>query len=566
MTSYTSFDPLKNTGTLSNSNLTVTQNGSSTGAFGLLADAKKSGKYYYEMTWVSVGGSGQAVGFVPQTTTISNANYDHNQASLYSDDHIYTGGTDNGALGPSAIAAGNVIGIAADFDNKKVWMINVTQGGNWNGSGTANPATNTGGYALPTGTVSGDFAWVPFALLVNTSTQITANFGASTFAGTVPSGFTAGWTSVGTSIPRAEYQNQAQDTGSSSSTTITVSTGGTDRVLVLEITTCATSAVTVSSVTDTASLTWALRKRNAVNDGSFVQTLEVWWAEAPSQLTNDTITVNYGTSLTFAVSVMSVVGVGNPSSPWDSNGSLPATASNTGSSSTPSVSGVSTTSASAMLLQFINTRQASNPVTGSAYTVIGPVNAEPSAGGGRAYEALGYQSVSVAQSSITVSGGNSLTPWGIIADALAGPAPSNTWASTETPDTAVIVGYAGYPGVSGDIATTETPDTFAAVGHPAAVGTWSSIEQGDVFSAYLLQPITAHWASTETPDTFAGTGVGYGETLTWHSTETPDVFAAEGVAVQPVNGTFNVTETPDTFRALGPGVIVSSQRPIFFVT
>jgi hypothetical protein len=61
-------------------------------------------------------------------------------------------------------------------------------GGNWNGDPTANPATGTGGYSF--GAAAGQL-FVPFASLAPAS--LTANFGASSFTDTVPSGFTAGW-------------------------------------------------------------------------------------------------------------------------------------------------------------------------------------------------------------------------------------------------------------------------------------------------------------------------------------------------------------------------------------
>lgn len=154
---------------------------------------------------------------------------------------------------------------------------------------------------------------------------------------------------------------------------------------------------------------------------------------------------------------------------------------------------------------------------------------------------------------------------GAMVEQLSG-SPSGDWASTEALDTMSAVGWSVSSGPTGYFTPTELPDTMVAAGFVACAGPWSSIEQPDSFSAYLIQPLRAVWASTEKLDTFAGTGVGYGESIIWNSTEEPDVFAADGIAVQPVIGTFNVSEAPDRFRAFGSGVIRSTSPPSFFVT
>ena len=65
--------------------------------------------------------------------------------------------------------------------------------GNWNTSGTANPATGVGGLDLaPTGFGTA-FDVYPFVYLNTSGNAITANFGGTAFTGTVPSGFTSGW-------------------------------------------------------------------------------------------------------------------------------------------------------------------------------------------------------------------------------------------------------------------------------------------------------------------------------------------------------------------------------------
>jgi hypothetical protein len=76
--------------------------------------------------------------------------------------------------------------VAFDATAKLIWFRRNT--GSWNGSGTADPATATGGVSFSA--LTGPFYAVVTSGKVGTSN--TANFGASTFAQPVPSGFTAG--------------------------------------------------------------------------------------------------------------------------------------------------------------------------------------------------------------------------------------------------------------------------------------------------------------------------------------------------------------------------------------
>ena len=99
----------------------------------------------------------------------------------------------NGALQSGALgvrANGNILGVAVDLDAKLIWY-RVAPSGNWNGSGTANPATGTGGHNI----AALSLPLYPYMGFAGSAVGqvITANFGASTFSGLVPSGFTSGW-------------------------------------------------------------------------------------------------------------------------------------------------------------------------------------------------------------------------------------------------------------------------------------------------------------------------------------------------------------------------------------
>ena len=91
------------------------------------------------------------------------------------------------AVTPAAGVVGNTIGVAYDFTNKAMWV--AINGGNWNNSSSASPATNTGGVSFSSA-AGPYFAAISFTR--NTGdpvAQITANFGATAFAYTAPSGF-----------------------------------------------------------------------------------------------------------------------------------------------------------------------------------------------------------------------------------------------------------------------------------------------------------------------------------------------------------------------------------------
>lgn len=92
------------------------------------------------------------------------------------------------------------IGVALDMTHSKVWFFNPTDnGGQWNNAaiGTQNPATNTGGRSI-----SG-FGTPMFPAWSSNKANIDfaqANFGATTFANTMPSGFSSANTASGTTM------------------------------------------------------------------------------------------------------------------------------------------------------------------------------------------------------------------------------------------------------------------------------------------------------------------------------------------------------------------------------
>jgi hypothetical protein len=86
------------------------------------------------------------------------------------------------------------IGVALDFTHSKVWFKDLTNNGQWNDSATDDPGTNTGGIS---NTVTG--ALFP-AVTSQNGTILTANFGATSFVGSLPSGFSSVNTANGSAV------------------------------------------------------------------------------------------------------------------------------------------------------------------------------------------------------------------------------------------------------------------------------------------------------------------------------------------------------------------------------
>lgn len=171
--------------TLSNGNLTAI--GTATNAGTRAVKGLSSGKNYWECTmvsWVSNTGIGVAL-----ATAAFNAHVGNNAATsgiLGANGGIYVHGNYQGASLP--VSGGEIIGIALDMTNGLIWY-RVCPSGNWNNSGTANPAAGAGGFAL------GSLLPGPLYPFWNGQTindSVTANFGAGAFSGAVPAGFIAG--------------------------------------------------------------------------------------------------------------------------------------------------------------------------------------------------------------------------------------------------------------------------------------------------------------------------------------------------------------------------------------
>jgi hypothetical protein len=177
--------------TFSGGNLVTTSagGGSDHGAHVAAASGKTSGKYYFEVTVTTyAGGADSGMGIGTPTSTYAGIGGSATVGDLVYivSGGVWANGSNIGAIGFGNISAGKVVGIAVDMDNRKIWF-RLAPSGNWNSNAAYDPVANIGGVTIPSGTM------VPFCVFNASGNVFTANFGASSFSGAVPSGFTAGW-------------------------------------------------------------------------------------------------------------------------------------------------------------------------------------------------------------------------------------------------------------------------------------------------------------------------------------------------------------------------------------
>lgn len=181
--------------TLSNGNLTAANPTTHNNWQSVRSTTSHStGKYYFEVTCDAAPASpgGWLVGFLNATGSLT--------TQVGGDTHgigfqSFTGGDAwlNGSpvnTWQQCTANGQIIGFAIDFGAQLAWAKNVTLASGWNSAlgGTQDPATGQGGSS---------FAYESGAMFVTSSiyyngsntTQMTFNFGATSYTGTAPSGF-----------------------------------------------------------------------------------------------------------------------------------------------------------------------------------------------------------------------------------------------------------------------------------------------------------------------------------------------------------------------------------------
>ena len=207
-------------------------------------------------------------------------------------------------------------------------------------------------------------------------------------------------------------------TGSNSATsgtTVTVSSlncAASDVIIVMATTNGGSSSpITVSSISSTPTLTWSTRGSvSGVSSRAYLT--ERYAAAGATAVTS--ITVTFSGSLTGDGAAVIVFGVSgaNTASPFDTHAGLPY--SNDGSSSTPSVTGVSTSTANDAIIAVLGSRSTTAETAGSGFTMIVSKSTSTSGGNGAAE----YEIASGTLTSATVSFGTSVSDWAMLVDAI----------------------------------------------------------------------------------------------------------------------------------------------------
>jgi len=193
---------------------------------------------------------------------------------------------------------------------------------------------------------------------------------------------------------------------------LTLSTTQPNDVIILQITQDYTHSFAPS---DAAGLNWVERSSNFPLQANSEE-VDEWWAVASSPLTSDTINLGEsGSSSHNTVAIAYGISGANTANPFDSNSGLPYTKS--GTSGTPTITGVSTSNANDMIIGLVGYRATStNQTAASGYTLI----ASQTFSSSQQWGAAEYQKVTSAQSGISVSWGTSMSSsdWTMIVDAI----------------------------------------------------------------------------------------------------------------------------------------------------
>lgn len=164
------------------------------GGYARATSGQSNGKVYFEVTHTAIGSasldeSGLALpGATPLTNSIG-------QIYLTTGGLLKINSSSAVANLGASITAGTVVGWAIDFDNQRVWC-RIGAAGNWNGNAGNTPATpSTGASFAAIGAVG--ISLLPFMYSSANGTSVTANFGDTAFAGTVPTGYASGVSTTG---------------------------------------------------------------------------------------------------------------------------------------------------------------------------------------------------------------------------------------------------------------------------------------------------------------------------------------------------------------------------------
>jgi hypothetical protein len=195
-TAPTTLNPAdKNSVTLSNNNLTVTQTVAGFNAGGVRSTNSYTGRRHFEFAvGANIQSSELFMGIATAAWVLNSGNMGdaNSMAVTWSTGSGLVFAKVSGLIGsfPGSVLPGDIIALEIDFGAKLVWVRNGTRGPfNWNGSATANPAAGVGGWSFAGVTTAPYF--IGIAVDGASRPSVTVNFGDTPFAVTPSVGFSS---------------------------------------------------------------------------------------------------------------------------------------------------------------------------------------------------------------------------------------------------------------------------------------------------------------------------------------------------------------------------------------
>lgn len=205
-------------------------------------------------------------------------------------------------------------------------------------------------------------------------------------------------------------------------------TDGNDIIVIVVQAVNFSASPSVSSISDTAGLTWALRKQfqytPSFPSANGYSDTEIWWAKAPSPLSGDTITVTLNETCNAALTAIGFHGAASLTAPWDTNAALPATNDNSANTS-PNVTYSTSIGTGDGILLFTEMTSARG-VGWSPGTVPGFTSVTPLPHGGSVDAGVMYKHIVTDLTSSTVTSNDSDFYWSAVGDCIDGGATPNT--------------------------------------------------------------------------------------------------------------------------------------------
>lgn len=249
---------------------------------------------------------------------------------------------------------------------------------------------------------------------------------------------------------------------------------------------CSTKGGSISSITNTAGLTWTKRtKFNPTSDST--EDMEIWWAHAPTALTADVITIHFSSTNGFGAVAFGVCNA-NTAAPFDTHNANSITTDN-GGSGNPSASITTDFTGNQLIFGYLGSDDGGGGITqggGAVNTGMTTFLDHDANGDGNQRALVGYVLKPTHQTALSLSftqNGGSGNNRFLMADCIV----------------ARVI-------ITGSWNSTEAKDIWSATGYPQLTGAWASTEAKDIFNGTVYFPPRGTWGSTEAKDAMAGAG------------------------------------------------------------